>query len=434
SKLELEELPLVKLVVPEKQFNLSENLKFLEKQHVQFSILPNIGTNRLMSGNVENNISLNILGGYSHSVNGVEIGGLLNIVRYDVKLLQIAGLSNITGGNTKGVQLAGLLNNNRKSVKGLQVAGVANIVFDTISGVQLAGLINVLKGKMNGAQISGIANYTNKNVDGVQISGIVNYTQKDVKFTQIAGFTNFGHNVGGAQIAGFSSVATGKVGGVQISGFANFADTVKSAQLAGFMNVSRKEISGVQISAFLNVAKKVKGVQFAFLNISDTVSGASIGFMSFVRKGYHQGEISANELFYTNFSFKTGTKHFYNIFTAGIDPVDTEFWTFGYGFGTEFTSRKSFLFGIDITANQLNERSKPFKNINLLSKVDFNFGFRLFRKSAITFGPSVSFMKSQTNSGTENLIKDLPPNPVYTYEYTDFIGQLWLGARVAIRI
>jgi len=306
SKIELEELPLVKFAVPKKQFKLSENLQFLEKQHFQVSLLPYFGTNRLMSGNVENNVSINIFGGYSHAVKGLELGGLLNIVRNDVKWIQIAGLSNITGGNTEGIQIAGLLNNNRKSVKGLQVAGIANVVFDTISGVQLAGVLNVLRGKMNGAQVSGIANYTNKNVDGVQFTGLVNYAQKDVKFSQIAGFTNFGHNVGGAQIAGFSNVSTGKVGGVQISGFANFADTVKSAQLAGFMNVSRKEISGVQICAFLNVAKKVKGVQLAFLNFSDTVTGASIGFLSFVRKGYHQGEISANELFYTNFSFKTG--------------------------------------------------------------------------------------------------------------------------------
>ncbi|RLD78015.1 MAG: hypothetical protein DRJ10_11010, partial [Bacteroidetes bacterium] len=434
SKVELENLPVVKFAVPKKQFSLSENLKFLEKQHFQVSILPNLGTNRLMSGNVENNISLNILGGYSHSVKGFEIGGLLNIVRNDVKWAQIAGLGNITGGQTSGVQIAGLVNNNRKSVTGWQLAGITNIVFDTIKGVQLAGIVNVLKGKMNGVQISGIANYTDQNVDGVQLTGFLNYAQKDVKFAQVAGFTNIGQNVGGAQIAGFSNVSTGKVGGVQISGFANFADTVKSAQLSGFMNISKKEIAGIQISTFLNVAQKVKGVQLAFLNIADTVSGASIGFLSFVRKGYHQGEISANELFYTNFSFKTGTKRFYNILTAGIDPVDTEFWTIGYGIGTEFTSKKHFFFGIDLTANQLNERSKEFENINLLTKMDLNFGWSIFKKSAITFGPSISFMMSQTNTGTENLIKDLPQNPIYTYEDPNYLGQLWIGWRVAVRL
>ncbi|OQX97549.1 MAG: hypothetical protein B6I20_12360 [Bacteroidetes bacterium 4572_117] len=425
---------MVKLAVPKKQFKLSENLKLLEKQHFQVSILPFLGTNRLMSGNVENNVSLNILGGYSQAINGFEIGGLLNIVRNNVKWAQIAGLSNITGGSTSGIQIAGLLNNNRKSVKGLQIAGITNIVYDTILGVQIAGMLNVLHGKMNGAQISGFANYTDKNVDGVQLGGFVNYALKDVKFAQIAGFTNFGRNVGGVQIAGFSNVSAGKVGGLQISGFANFADTVKSAQLAGFMNVSREEITGVQISSFLNIAKKVKGVQLAFLNFGDTVTGASIGFLSIVRKGYHQGEISANELINANFTFKTGTKRFYNIFTYGRALPNKQISSFGYGLGTEISSKKRFFFNTDITVNQLNENSKVFRNLNLLSKIDLNFGFRIFNKSAISFGPSANFMISQTNTGIENLIIDLAPTPLYKYEDLNFIAQFWLGGRITIRI
>jgi len=90
--------------------------------------------------------------------------------------------------------------------------------------------------------------------------------------------------------------------------------------------------------------------------------------------------------------------------------------------------------GLDITANQLNERSKAFRNANLLTKMNLNLGFRVFKKSAITFGPSINFMVSQINSGTENLIKDLPKNPIYTYTDPNFIGQLWIGWRVAIRI
>ena len=145
---QLEELALVKFAVRKRQFNLSSNLEFIEKQHFQVSLIPNFGTNKLMSGNVENNISFNILGGYSYAVNGFELGGLLNIVRTDVKTVQIAGFANVVGGNTIGVQLAGFMNNNRQSVTGIQIAGFSNIVLDTIKGVQLSGFSNVLKGKM----------------------------------------------------------------------------------------------------------------------------------------------------------------------------------------------------------------------------------------------------------------------------------------------
>ncbi|MDF1550470.1 MAG: hypothetical protein P1P88_21795, partial [Bacteroidales bacterium] len=402
---QLEELSLVKFAVKRRQFDLSKNLEFLEKQHFQVSILPNIGTNKLMSGNVENNVSLNILAGYSYAVNGFEMGGFLNIVRTNVNGLQMAGFSNLVGGNTKGIQLAGFMNNNRQSVTGIQVAGFSNLVLDTITGVQLSGFSNVLKGRMNGLQLAGFSNVTTENVDGVQASGFLNYARKDVRFAQLAGFANYGVNVGGvqasgfanigndiggAQLAGFVNYAHGKVGGAQIAGFLNIAEQVNSAQLAGFINVSRKEITGLQAST-INIANKVKGFQFGFINYADSVSGISLGFLSFVLQGIHKFELSLNENLYTNLSFKTGTHRFYNIFTAAINIENNNYWTVGYGLGTEFRSKKRFYLDLDLTGSQVNENFDAFDYINLHFKFDTRFSWRLFKSSGISIGPSLNF-------------------------------------------
>jgi hypothetical protein len=405
SVMRLEELALVKFAVRKRQFSLSKNLQFIEKHHFQASLIPGFGTNKLMSGNVENNFSFNLLGGYSYAVNGLELGGFLNIVRTDVKTVQIAGFANMVGGNTIGIQLAGFMNNNRQSVTGIQVAGFSNIVLDTITGIQLSGFSNVLKGKMNGLQVAGFSNVTTENVDGVQLSGFSNYARKDVRFAQLSGFVNYGKNVGGAQLSGFANVGAdvggaqvagflnysdGTIGGAQVAGFLNVAKEVNSAQVAGFINVSRQKITGIQASC-INIAKKVNGVQLGLVNFADSVSGTSIGLISYVKQGLHKFELAIHENRYASLSFKTGTHRFYNIFTGSINIDDGDYWSVGYGAGTEFRERKKFYFGFNFVGSYVNENFEfvDYFPINAHLKFEPHFGWRFFKTSAIAIAPSI---------------------------------------------
>ena len=311
----------------------------------------------------------------------------------------MGGLGNMIGGKLIGVQTSGLFNLNTKSVKGAQLSGLFNTALDTVTGIQLSGFTNILKGRMEGAQVSGFYNMTTENVDGLQLSGFANMAFKDVKLMQISSFTNIGRNVKGVQLTGFANISRGKVGGAQIAGFANIAKNVNVAQIAGFSNIALNEIKGVQISSFLNYAKHVKGLQLGLFNVSDTVSGLSVGFLSFVRKGFHQIELSGNETFYANMAFKTGTKRFYNMFSAGINPtqlndVSDMKWYGGYGIGTEITTKKRFFTGFDLTINQIFEDQNYTESFTNIIKLNWNIGFRLFKKSGILFGPSANFLIS----------------------------------------
>ncbi|MFC2129673.1 STN and carboxypeptidase regulatory-like domain-containing protein, partial [Bacteroidota bacterium] len=334
---------IVDAVIPSVALSHSNNLVLYNRKIGQVSFLPFPGVHTSKNGVAINRFSLNILAGYTGGVEGIEIGGFLNIDRNYVSGVQIAGFGNIVGKKTRGVQLAGFTNINIGSIYGVQVAGFNNVTNDTITGVQVAGFTNYLRGAMNGAQVSGFYNHLAKGANGFQAAGFVNYAGRDFRGAQVAGFVNvaidsiYGAQVSGfanyqrgemngVQIAGFSNVARGKVKGAQVSGFANlssgevigaqvagftnlsmgnidggqvagFANYVAEAdsgiQLAGFMNFATGDYTGIQVAGFLNRAGNFRGLQLGTFNFSDSSDGYSIGIFNHVKHGYRALEFSA---------------------------------------------------------------------------------------------------------------------------------------------
>ena len=139
-----------KFLVSSRQRIQSLNLAhFFTHGTAQVSLLPFLGNHGWMSGQVSNKYSLNIIGGYSAGVDGVEAGGVFNIDKRDVHGVQAAGVLNLVGGNVRGVQAAGLINIANKSVTGVQAAGYENVSKDTVRGLQISSLYNkahILKG------------------------------------------------------------------------------------------------------------------------------------------------------------------------------------------------------------------------------------------------------------------------------------------------
>jgi hypothetical protein len=129
---------------------------FFAKRPFQLSITPGLSTHGLLTSQVINKFSLNIIGGYTAGVDGVELAGLFNINRGSSRYFQIAGIFNLVGG----------------SLTGLQIAGVNNRALDSLKGVQVAGFINKSESQVSGLQLSAISNEA-RILKGVQI-GLVN--------------------------------------------------------------------------------------------------------------------------------------------------------------------------------------------------------------------------------------------------------------------
>lgn len=401
-----------------------DNIQDTLYRTTQFSVVPFIGTNHTLSGNVINDYSFNIFGGYSRGVRKLELGGLFNIVREDVEGTQFAGLFNAVGGKTSGVQLAGLANLNLDTVKGAQFAGLINLNWNSTKKLSAAGLINFTHKDSRGVHLAGLGNMTLGKQEGPHIAGLFNFSTNDAGPAQVSGLLNF---------------TAGGMKGAQASGLVNFAaKEVRGAQVAGLINVAPRKITGAQVSGLLNYATKVKGVQIGIINIADSIKGVPLGFFSFVLKGYHQIEISADEIFYTNLAFRTGIRQFYNIFTVGAKPnsfnEDETYWTFGYGVGTAPKLTRWLNLNVDLTANQI-VKGNTLDALNMLNKVYLGVEIQAVKKIAFTVGVTLNgYITDTTYNQYPDLFTDYTPNIIYDHAYSNDINlKMWWGGKVGLR-
>lgn len=167
-----------RLLISSKQKFQSLNLgAFFANAPAQTSLTPGLSTQGSLSSQVVNDFSLNILGGYTFGVKGLELAGLFNINKADMRATQAAGVFNLVGGIVHGIQLAGINNTVLDTVAGVQMSGLYNRNHKSTNGVQLAGIFNTSQGDVKGLQFAGLANVSSGSLKGVQY-GTINYSKK----------------------------------------------------------------------------------------------------------------------------------------------------------------------------------------------------------------------------------------------------------------
>ncbi len=414
----------------------------------QVSLLPYIGTNRQLSGNVVNKYSYNIFAGYSMGVSVMEISSGVNIVRGDARYF-MTGAANYVGGHMKGVQLANVFNRTQ-SINGFQVAGVFNYVNGNVDGVQLAGVFNHVGQTLTGTQISGVFSKVDtvigtqvsgifcktRFLKGTQVSGIANIATGAAKPGQLAGVVNYiDGTISGVQLAGVANTAK-QVVGMQASGIANRAETIRGAQLSGIYNQADTVI-GIQSSGIVNRAKVLKGAQFGLVNLTESGDGVAFGLFCYNKKGIHQLEVAADELFYTNIAFRTGSRRFHNILTVGIRPDNLgsrTLWTYGYGFGTSLSLYQGMKLDADLYFNNVSAGDRV-DDENQLYRIYLGFDRRVGRRSSLAFGITTNlFTYKDTPLNNGKMLSDAVPYTLWNKMGDDgrtFCG--WIGGRVALR-
>jgi hypothetical protein len=284
---------LSRLVIGNKLRDQSRNItSFIATRPVQTSFVPGLGTHGRIGAQVVNKFSLNVLGGYTAGVNGIEIGGLFNIDRGNVQYTQIGGLFNIVGGNVRGVEVGGLSNSVQDSVNGLQVAGLSNVTGGSVEGVQVSGISNITAGQLGGAQIGGIVNTVADTASGIQVSGLINIAGRKMRGAQVAGIFNFAHNL--------------------------------------------------------------NGVQVGLINVTDTIEGASFGLINLSKNGYHKLVFYSDEVVPVNAALKTGNHVVYTILFTGYNPSQkNQVFSFGAGLGHQCRFSKQWSLTLEATVQHL---------------------------------------------------------------------------------
>lgn len=368
--------------------NISDTLY----REIQVSLLPFVGMNGRLSGNVINEYSINLLGGYSLGTKNIELGFFFNLDRGDVSFLQIAGFGNLVGGSVYGVQGSGFFNLNGGEVKAVQLTGGANVNLDEARGVQVAGLANVNTSSANGVLVAGLANFAHGNSKGVQVAGLGNIHVGDYEGSQFSAGTN---------------IATGR-------------------------------ISGSQISCLYNHGRYVRGTQIGLINYADSLGGVPVGLMSLVRSGYHKIEASADEVFYTNLAFRTGVRQFYNILMAGMQPQTPadgdNVWTFGYGIGTAPRLTKWLQLNLDLASQHVNKGSFT-QELSLLNKFYTGLDFQVAKKFSVALGITLNgYLTKTTYTDYPILFTDYQPRIIYERTFDNNVNlRMWWGAKVGLR-
>jgi len=347
----------------------AENVNFVDTRLFQASLVPSIGTNRKLSSQIRNRISLNLLAGYSYGVRGVEVGGFYNIDREEVRGVQVGGFGNTVGGEVHGVQVGGFINTSKDYVNGVQIGGFFNLASDSVNGFQAAGFTNITR-----------------DMEGFQVAGFNNHTKK--------------------------------VSGFQLSGFINTTNEMEGMQLTGFINIAKK-VKGLQLSV-INIADTVE-------------SGVPFGIINIVKKnGFISPAVESNDVIPYGFAFRTGLDKFYTILSAGINPDQYWSLGAGLG-SRLFTSpeRKLFL-NPELRWSSLAENKiKENEDSNLFS-LNLNVGYQLFNRLSITSGPTLNFyFTNHLDEGGDPMLT-LAENTLVDDDAFGNRYQLWVGYSVGI--
>jgi hypothetical protein len=319
-----------------------------------------------------------------------------------------------------GIQLIpgiDLLGRGQEKATNNVLVGILGGIGHNIRGVGAAplGLLNT--GYVHGAQASGIFNITNGYLEGVQLSSVFNITQADVKGIQGAGIFNYADaELIGGQFSGIFNFTRGDVTGVQAASIFNFSPgSILGAQIGGIFNWAG-EMKGFQ-AGLVNYNEIGRGVQIGLVNISGSEDMLPIGLVNIVKGGMIHPFIYMDDMF-LNAGLRSGTKHFYSHFSAGMGGSlipgrdgDRLMVTRG-GFGFEYPINKFFV-DIDASIGSINNFSakdrlvdgneisdwKDFSNTTTaIYQIRLSVGYKILEHLGVFAGISYDWLQRFDNN------------------------------------
>ena len=177
------------------------------------SLIPGLSTTGFQdfNRNITTNLSLNIISGYHTKLDGIELGGVLNIKGVEARGMQFAGVSNIVGGDVDGFQISGGLNAVGRDVEGFQASSSLNVNGRDLNGFQAAAGFNATGRNVRGFQAAGGGNFAGRNLQGWQIAPGLNLVGRNVlsQGLQMAAGVNIAGNLEGTQISAAANISLG---------------------------------------------------------------------------------------------------------------------------------------------------------------------------------------------------------------------------------
>ena len=311
------------------------------------SLIPWISTTGFQDPNrhITTSLSLNIIAGYHTQLDGLELGGILNIKGVEARGVQLAGVGNIVGGELDGFQIAGGLNAVGKNVEGFQASGGFNVGGGNLNGFQVAAGINTTGRSVQGFQGAGGGNFVGRDLQGLQITSGLNFVGRNVlsESLQIAAGVNIAGNLEGTQISAATNIALG---------WDQKANIPYAGTQISIVNLAVGDI-GTQVG-LLNIAGHVGTAQVGLLNVSGRMSGVPIGLISFVKNNPLHLQLWGSDTEVANLGIRIGSRHVYSLLMVGSYPHgDLGRWSSGFGIGGHIPLSRRFFLNVDFITRQV---------------------------------------------------------------------------------
>ena len=358
------------------------------------SLIPWISTVGIQdpNRNITTNLSLNIIAGYHTKLDGLELGGVLNIKGIEARGAQFAGVGNIVGGVVDGFQIAGGLNAVGRNVEGFQISGGLNASGGDLNGFQAAAGINATGGSVRGFQAAGGGNFAARNLQGLQMTPGINLVGGNVlgRSLQAAAGVNIAGNLEGTQLSAAANIALG---------WDQKANMPYAGTQIGVANIALGGI-GTQIG-LLNIAGHVSTSQVGLLNVSGRMSGIPIGLISFVKDNPLHLQLWGSDTEVANLGIRIGSRHVYSLLMVGSHPHgDLGRWSSGFGVGGHIPLNRRFFLNVDFITRGVTytddsgEDTWRYDEHTVLNKLRLAFGWEQHKWFSLFGGVSFNFLVS----------------------------------------
>ena len=342
--------------------------------------------------NITTNLSLNIIAGYHTKLDGIELGGILNMKGIEARGAQFAGVGNIVGRDLDGFQISGGLNAVGRDVEGFQASGGLNVSGRDLDGFQMAAGINATGRSVRGFQGAGGGNFAGRDLQGLQITSALNFVGRNVlsQSLQIAAGVNIAGNLEGTQISAATNVALG---------WDQEANTQSTGTQISMVNIAHGDID-TQIG-LLNIAGHVRTSQVGLLNVSGRMSGVPIGLISFVKNNPLHLQLWSSDTEVANLGLRLGSRHVYSLLMVGSYPHgDLGRWSSGFGIGGHIPLRKQLFLNVDLITRGMVYTDDSEKDAwvydehTVLNKLRLAVGWERHKWFSVFGGVSLNFLVS----------------------------------------
>jgi hypothetical protein len=314
-----------------------------------------------------------------------------------------------SGGNTTNNVLLGLIFARGYDLNGFGMAGIGVINSGSVNGLQMSGIYNKIpNGTMDGVQAAGIFNIAGNTRTGVQAAGIFNITGSASEGVQAAGIYNTARgDLSGVQAAGIYNIAWDDLSGVQAAGIFNLTGGGLWGSQYGLVNISRGNVYGVQAGLY-NQNEGGEAFQVGLINVSRGENTFSLGLVNVIKNGILHPAVYLDNGEFMNFSFRSGSKHFYSIVMVGdqglrfgSDPLvigrkkEHPLLVSRAGIGFELPLGKKVFLDLDALGGNIIDVDIPRKSgegVSASVQVRLTAGFKIFKHLGFFAGLSYDYV------------------------------------------